>query len=371
MSPEYQSRRLSWIEITLLVVGSLIIIALVLPALHASREAARQQLSRNHLKDFGLALHSYHDSFQLLPPGGTFRDDGTPLHSWTFLLNGYMAQVAPYFVIDRNLPWDDPVNWSPMSHAQYMWINSYLDPSVPTSKTTEGFFQVHYAPNEWLMHRNSSVRMKQIPDQSGTLLMADAFGDFAIFGDPINWRDPTIPFRSSPTGFGHLARREITHVLYADGRVSSVMNIQIAPEVFRALAGPEELRPTATQVALRDKPYQPPTTPVWTYLIALRGHKSLMKFSLSPDKQRLIANFGRDREFEFRDWQDDFTKFVKGASITHIEVKGIFDPQELRVLLRLPTVKTISLTGNAPQDEVASTLKEFPQVRVIDHDPEP
>ena len=49
MPQEYQSRRLSWIEITLLLVGALIVIALVLPAVQVSREAARRTQSRNNL----------------------------------------------------------------------------------------------------------------------------------------------------------------------------------------------------------------------------------------------------------------------------------------------------------------------------------
>ncbi len=370
MSQEYQSRRLSWIELTLIVLALLVVIALVLPAVQQSREAARRTQSRNNLKQLGLGLQNYHDTFQVLPPGGTFREDGTPLHSWTFFLNGYLAQVAPYFVIDANVPWDDPVNWSPMSQGQAIWTSGYLDPSVPTTKSADGFFQVHYAPNEWLMHRNSSVRMNQIPEQSGTLMMSDAFGDFAIFGDPINWRDPRVPFRNSPIGFGHVAQRLLTHVLYADGRVGVVINKEIAPEVFRALAGPEILRPTAEQIARRDKPYQPPTGPVWTYLISIRGHKSLMKFSLTPDKRQLFADFGHDSEFESHVWQDDFDKLVQGASIEHIEIKGIFDPHELRLLLGLPTLRSISLRLSDPRGELAPVLAEFPNVRVVDTEPD-
>jgi len=282
-----------------------------------------------------------------------------------------MAQVAPYAAIDPNQPWDDPVNWSPMSTGQFLWLVSFQDPSVPKGGTPEGGILVNYAPNEWLMHRNSSVRMNQIPDQSGTLMMSDAFGDFAIFGDPINWRDPTTSFRSSSTGFGHVARPEITFVLYADGRVGAVYNKEIAPEVFRALAGPEDLCPTPAQIARRDKPYQPPTGPVWTYLLALRGDKGLMKLSLAPDKRRLIVNFGRDDSHKSDYWQDQFGSFVKGAPITHVEFKGIFDPQELRLLLTLPKLQTISLDGNAPLGKVADVLKEFPQIRVIDSEPEP
>lgn len=371
MSSEDQSRRLSWIEIILVALGLLVVIALLLPAVQQAREAARRTQSRNNLLQLGLGLQNYHDVFGTLPPGGTFREDGTPLHSWELSLQSYLAQVAPYAAVDPNRPWDDPTNWSPMTSGQFMWVQCFQDPSVPNQTAQGRELLVHYAPNEWLMHRNSSVRMAQIPDQSGTLLISDAFGDFAIFGDPINWRDPTVPFRSSPTGFGHVARPEITHVLYVDGRVGAVLNKEIAPEVLHKLAGTEDLRPTAAQIARRDKPYQPPTAPVWTYLLALRGDKGLMRLSLSPDKRRLIANFGHDDRHKSHIWQDDFSGFVKGASVAHIDVNGIFDPQELRRLLSLRTLKTISFDGNMPLGDIADVLKEFPQVRVIDSEPEP
>lgn len=92
-------RRRAFTLVELLVVIAIIgvLVALLLPAVQAAREAARRTQCSNNLKQLGLALHNYHDVMQSLPSAQITSND----LSWIVSVLPYIEQSPLYDQISK------------------------------------------------------------------------------------------------------------------------------------------------------------------------------------------------------------------------------------------------------------------------------
>ena len=100
------------VAVPVLLMCAGILIALLLPAVQASREAARRMSCSNNMKQIALALHNYADANGSFPPAYTEDSNGNRLHSWRTLILPYVEQQHIFDQIDLDKPWDDPANAS-------------------------------------------------------------------------------------------------------------------------------------------------------------------------------------------------------------------------------------------------------------------
>lgn len=108
-------KRKAFTLVELLVVIAIIgvLVALLLPAVQAAREAARRTQCINQLRQLALACHNYHDSQGRLPPAGAQvvqnTNQATGL-SWLALILPYIEGTNLRDLVDETAHWSDPKN---------------------------------------------------------------------------------------------------------------------------------------------------------------------------------------------------------------------------------------------------------------------
>jgi len=181
------SRGFTLIELLVVIAIIAILIALLLPAVQQAREAARRTQCKNNLKQIGLALHNYHDTFLTFPPGYISRDvtrmepasaETGPGFSWATMILPMLEQGNVYSSLDFSQDAIDPVNIAVGS----LYLPAFRCPTDPgpdrfslpnrlllgTSNYVGiyGYGSITMMPGDGngVFYRNSRIRFRDITD---------------------------------------------------------------------------------------------------------------------------------------------------------------------------------------------------------------
>lgn len=143
-------RGFTLIELLVVIAIIAILIALLLPAVQQAREAARRSNCKNNLKQIGLALHNYHDAFNIFPPGyvGTGAAAQNPnLLAWSAMILPFIDQAPLYNQISSTMfHHPGPGGWLAIAD---------VNPKVPATIQAETIIPFYICPSDPSGGRNT------------------------------------------------------------------------------------------------------------------------------------------------------------------------------------------------------------------------
>ncbi len=203
-------------------------VALLLPAVQQAREAARRSQAKNNLKQIGLAMHNYHDSYRVFPPAASVDKKDKKLLSWRVHILPFIDHAALYQQFHLDEPWDSDHNKQFIKQIPGVYVQpTHADLAsdgktvylVPTGKGTA-------------FEGSEGMKIQNITDgTSNTILVVEAHRNAAVIWTKpddleVDFKDPIKGLKSALVGG--------FHILMCDGSVRFISD-NIDVNILKAL----------------------------------------------------------------------------------------------------------------------------------------
>jgi hypothetical protein len=160
-----------------------------LPAGHAP--SPHHAASAKNLKQIGLALHNYHDTFLTFPAAAILSKDGKPLLSWRVAILPYVEEDNLYRQFRLDEPWDSEHNKKLLGKMPRI----YAPPGVKPKAENTTFYQAFVGKGTAFEGTQGTRIADFIDGTSNTILVVEA-------GEAVPWTRPDdLPYADGSVRF--------------------------------------------------------------------------------------------------------------------------------------------------------------------------
>ena len=235
--PEPTSRnvwkKLRWPVVAVGCLG--VLFAILLPTVQQTICDRPRAPCKNNLKQIGLALYNYHDTYNCFPPAFVLGPDGKPWHSWRALILPFLdaEELAKKYRFDE--PWNGPNNSKLLDQRPDIFACRGFDGVVNVSKRRTSYLAVVGSESAW--PGATSIQVNDMTDGPSYTVMVievrDAFIPW-LAPDDLSFEEAIAPPTDQEGRQPSSVHTGGGHVLMGDATVRFV-NTNLALEMWKGM----------------------------------------------------------------------------------------------------------------------------------------